>query len=190
MDERALAKALGKFNRMVTAQQKLENSKSSDDLISAWEDFVIASGSFYAALEQGAKTSPQSNAWFGRVKGDRKKDPLLQYIQQARNAEEHGIEKISKPSNSAIALRSAGDEVHISSNGNGNWEVTYASGNVHFPNDEISLQPVTNRGKSYPPPKEHAGVQITDRRPRELAHLALRYFSTMIEEAKLLVQQG
>lgn len=44
-------------------------------------------------FEQGAKGNSKSVPWFGRKKGERKRDPLLSYLHHARNSSEHGIER-------------------------------------------------------------------------------------------------
>ena len=43
----------------------------------AWTDFLLAASTIYTKLEQGAKTSGQSAAWFGRKKKQRRDDPVL-----------------------------------------------------------------------------------------------------------------
>jgi hypothetical protein len=49
----------------------------------------------FTKLEQGAKSHPKSQPWSGPVKHQRRTDALLQYIHQARNSDEHGIQRIT-----------------------------------------------------------------------------------------------
>jgi len=188
MNIKAILKASGKIERMREAYLKLTSCKKYQDIRMAWEDFILASGTFYSCLEQGAKVSPKSQSWFGKIKSERKKDNLLQYIHQARNAEEHGIVEISAPRNSFIELKSQGAMVELRSDGKGTWEVKHLSGRVNFPHDEIALLPVYNRGVPYSPPTHHLGTELTSQHPKEISKLAIEYFERVMREAKDLEQ--
>jgi hypothetical protein len=50
---------------------------------SAWTDLLLASGTFFSKLEQGAKGASSSEYWFGLKKHQRKTDPVLRYIHMA-----------------------------------------------------------------------------------------------------------
>ena len=65
------------------------------DFEAAWTDFLVSTNAIYTILEVGAKGSPQSRQWFGRKKIERRNDPLLQYLHQARNADEHGMAPVA-----------------------------------------------------------------------------------------------
>src|SRR5688500_14927652 len=105
MEQEAIAKAESKLERMRRALNTLKQADiGPEEIEAAWEDFVMASGTFYSTLEQGAKNNKKSFAWFGQKKHDRRADPLLKYIHFARNAEEYGIERITKRASSYITV--------------------------------------------------------------------------------------
>jgi hypothetical protein len=67
-------------------------------------DFLIAANRIFSKLEQGSKTNGQSKAWFGRKRHERRTNPLLRYIHHARNADEHGLAKVTDRTASGLAL--------------------------------------------------------------------------------------
>jgi hypothetical protein len=95
MDSRAIEQAA---TRLKKAKKALESFQSADnyDAEEAWIEFLQATSTIYAKLEQGAKVSGKTGGWFGRKKKERRDDPLLRYLHYARNSEEHGIERVVK----------------------------------------------------------------------------------------------
>jgi hypothetical protein len=66
------------------------------NVTAAWIDFLYAFNGVYQKLQKGSLLNGKSKAWFGRIKHMRDSDELLSYLHQARNAEEHGLEAITK----------------------------------------------------------------------------------------------
>ena len=95
MNPNAIEQAKIRLQRAEKALAELRAAEYFDDAESAWSDFLLASSGIYSKLEQGAKGYPKSEPWFGAEKNLRKTDPLLRYIHFARNAEEHGIERVT-----------------------------------------------------------------------------------------------
>ncbi|MGH7019157.1 MAG: hypothetical protein ACREEY_04725 [Brevundimonas sp.] len=95
MDERAIEQAADRLERAELAGTLLKNAKSYRAAEAAWTDVLASLTTFYNKLEQGAKGHGRSEAWFGREKSLRRKDPLLKYARIARNCEEHGLERVT-----------------------------------------------------------------------------------------------
>jgi hypothetical protein len=95
MDSRALAAARTRLARAKNAVAGLDKATTVEEMHSGWWAFLLAADGIYSKLEQGAKGTSKSEPWFGKVKHLRKTDPLLLYIHQARNSDEHGIEDSS-----------------------------------------------------------------------------------------------
>jgi hypothetical protein len=83
--KRALSKAKAAFERM---------SNPDEDTLDAWEDFLQASGRFYAKMKEASKGHPKSWKWFGARLDERESDELLSYIHHARNIDQLGIVEI------------------------------------------------------------------------------------------------
>jgi hypothetical protein len=89
--------------------KELKETKDPAIIETLWENFLIAANGIYSKLERGAKTNGKSKAWYGRKKHERKNDPLLSYLHHARNAAEHGIQRItSRTSTRSLPRTSVG----------------------------------------------------------------------------------
>ena len=82
------------------------------------------------------------NSWVSNL---RSTDPLLQYIQQARNADEHSIQSVARDWEPVESIKG---------NGKGSIVLTVR------PWDR-SLPPVVNRGVTYNPPRVHLGKDFS-----------------------------
>lgn len=95
MDAVAVERARGRLERAERAFADFKSAAGYAEAEDAWTDFLLACSTIYSQLEQGAKTSGKSAAWFGRQKALRKAQPVLRYLHFARNADEHGIERVT-----------------------------------------------------------------------------------------------
>lgn len=92
MDVRAVEKARKRFRSAYQAIDRMKLSKSFDDFSVDWCNFLYSWKAIYTALEQGAKISEGSKKWFCEKKKERLDIYLLNYLFQARNDEEHGLD--------------------------------------------------------------------------------------------------
>jgi hypothetical protein len=80
------------------ASEALHRCRLTDnynDFCVHWARFLSECGKFLNVLESASSNSPKTRQWYGEVRNKGKSDPLLQYMFQARNAEEHGIEPVT-----------------------------------------------------------------------------------------------
>jgi hypothetical protein len=184
MTPEAIDKARIKLDRMRHAASRLQLSASHDDLEGAWEDFLTHASTFFSAIEQGSKATQPDKNWFGPKKHERRTDPLLSYIHHARDAEQHGLGRITKRSNSNIVVH-PGASVALRSDGK-NWQVDNPMGRIDYPNDRINLVTVHDDRyhDSFDPPDAHLGIPITDHSPANIATLAVAYFESLFVEAE------
>lgn len=95
MDANAVVQA---SERIMWAEDALVALRRADDFPSAekaWSSFLLATSTFFSKLQQGSKTNGKSKTWFGRQLYVRKNSPVLRYIHFARNADEHGIIRVT-----------------------------------------------------------------------------------------------
>jgi len=211
MDSRAIEKAKSRLRVAKRALSDLKGSATFGDFADHWYVFLTSAKNVYTVLEQGAKDSPQSRQWFGAKKQIRKDDPLLQYLYEARNDDEHGLgNSVSlTPERHEIGVAQDGYSRSMTLNGGPfrNVTVTGCGTAVVFeggppPSDlkvtaldgkpvlakrtpaTTVLTEVTARGdRKYAPPKEHLGNAITDCSPIGVAEIAITYLSSLLEEA-------
>lgn len=211
MDKSAVEKAKSRLRVAQKALAELKASTAFDDFSDCWYVVLTASKNIYTVLEQGAKISPQSRQWFGAKKQERKDDPLLQYMFEARNDDEHGL-------GSAIALMPERHEIGVADEGfsntmrmdggpfsnvvfhgfktavtyeraapPANLKVTSLDGKpvkiVRTPATTI-LKPVEARGdRVLNPPTHHLGKTISDKSPIAVAELNIAYLASLLSEA-------
>lgn len=181
MKSKAIERAKDRLNRASQAVEALDNANGFEQVSAAWYDFLLASDAIYEQLRAGSSRSDRSRGWFNNKAGQRKADPLLNYLHHARNAEYHGIEDVvEKHTQTANVVSSSGVNV-LSSKGQ----------NVICNRTVLRLTGVDDRnGNSYPPPSSHNGNPVSDQRPHAIAQLALQYFHQLVAEAKVLSEQG
>lgn len=196
MDLKALKKARSRLRIIgkAVADMAAEGGWStSEDFTDLWFGFLTAFKSTYTALEQGSKTSPQSMQWFGAKSRQRRSDELLQYLYQARNDEEHGLDQgtravpgrmtlqVTVPESLQIDLFSVQVESGVARLADGQLAKVIERQSPH-----IVLVPVRDRDKAkvHPVPTRHFGQPIEDQSPLNIAQLALAYLTEMVNEVE------
>lgn len=207
--------AIEKANSRLRVAQKaladLKSCRTFEEFSDAWYVVLTSSKNIYTVLEQGAKGAAQSMQWLGAKKQIRKSDPLLQYMFEARNDDEHGL-------GSSVALRPELHEIGVAGPGfsslirldggpfsnvviAGSGTAVAFSGGPPPPGLRVTpldgkpvqvrrtpattiLVPVNARGdRTYDPPTHHFGQQLHDTSPIAVAELNVAYLSNLLDEA-------
>lgn len=187
MKQLGVEAAKARLKRLQECISDLETVRTIEDTRTAWAHFLIAANGVYSKLEQAAKGNSQSEQWFARKNAERKNDELMQYLHQARNAEEHSIEG----SDAAHAPYATAENqwTHVVKNGmDGEGIVaTVEAGKklaLKMNGAGMHLLPVKNRGRVYDVPKSHLGVTFTKNTVGEIARLTENYLANLIIEAE------
>lgn len=197
MDPRSLTKARGRLRLVEKSISELEACKSHQEFEDTWYSFLVAAKNVYTTLEQGSKVSPQARQWFGGKKQQRKDDPLLQYLFQARDDDEHGLEPVTKlqPANIRIGANKPGFASGIRGGSiqirNGKVVMDGVESTdgkpilIEVTPSHTGLAEVTGRGNiKYAPPTEHMGKKLESNMPIPVAKIALAYLATLVNEAE------
>lgn len=99
MNRKAVEAARIEFNRArdnIEALAALTPAKDFEEVQTRWAAFLSAADRMFNKLKEGANASPQSKHWYGTKVHQRRNDPLLCYLQHARNADEHTLEVVTK----------------------------------------------------------------------------------------------
>ena len=166
-----------------------------------WFSFLTAINCIPEILRQGAKIDPNARQWVGSVLNKAKSDPLLRYVHQARNSETHGLDEsssltlgnghfagVAPPGVFSYTVRTDSGKLvrhegpAIAFRGNPFGDVGSAA-HLGFSLIEVSDE---RFGTKFPPPDCHLNAPITDSSPAGVAELALRFYSELIDGAKLL----
>lgn len=211
MDRAAIEKGNSRLRVAKRAVFDLKTSRTFSDFSDNWYVVLTSSKNVYTVLEQGAKASPQSRQWFGAKKETRKGDPLLQYLFEARNADEHGL-------GSAVQLEPARLQIGVAGEGFSNsmrldggpfsnvvisgcrTAVSFEGGSppsdlrvtpldgrpvrvLRTPATTV-LIPIAARGdRILNPPTHHLGIELQDTSPIAVAELNITYLEGLIAEA-------
>jgi hypothetical protein len=189
MLQAALFQAQQRLERARAAVARLENFDSHVGAEAAWSDFLLAANGIYAKLEQGAKGCPKSYAWFGERRAERRNDELLQYLHQARNADEHGLGGTTLARAEFKVLEGKVRQIGVQLGHDRepkyviDAEVGARVGITKFQ----TVKAVKSRGETFMPPKQHLNQKLGDEPTTfELASLALKYLEGMIAQASEL----
>jgi hypothetical protein len=200
MNKLAVQKAQNRLRLAEKQIPKLEAAASHQEFAGEWYFFLIAAKNVYTALEQGSKVNAESLRWYGAKKRERRDDPLLQYLFQARNDDEHGLNDVTrrKRQSTSICRRREGyaSGVRIKS------MIVHPDGRILHADVESMddkpilvvetpahsvLQPVHARGGlTFPPPTSHRGKPLPNLRPVTVASLAVSYLRELVEEASAM----
>ena len=193
-----MAAAKVRLERARNAVATLDAATALADMHSAWWGFLLAADGIYSKLEQGANGNRKSEPWFGKVKHLRKTDPLLSYIHQARNSDEHGIDDSSftavtaTPTNPDVEIiQSLDPNDPTTTNLTIKVSKTIPKGTaIAGLATGVALRAVTNRGAKFLVPTHHLGQQLKDNSVREVARAGLRYLEKSSRRSWPLINRG
>lgn len=195
MDGKGIEKARSRLRVAQKAAAELYGCKTHNEFTDTWYSFLTAAKNVYTVLEQAAKVSPQSRQWFGRKASERRADELLQYLYEARNDDEHGLEPISRHESGSLAIGVAkpgfSNAMRIGGmiGPGGSLQVESLDGKPilieHIPS-RFLLNEVRARGRIVQVPAKHKGQELDDQSPLAVATLGLAHLVSLVDEAERL----
>jgi hypothetical protein len=195
MQKHAIEQALERLKKAGTAHASLLRASTHQQTESAWSDFLLAASTVYSKLQKGSMGYGRSVAWFGRMKHERKSDPLLSYIHHARNADEHGIERVTERHHGSFSVGSGG-AIRLDGVIGGqhtNLTITHVGGpppvvSIIRPHVKLVAVKDDRFGDTFDVPTTHLGIPLKDRSPVEIASLALAYLKKLVADGAQLMQ--
>ena len=187
MELKALNKVHSRLRVAKKAVDELETCTNFDAFNDIWYVFLVSAKNIYTVLKQGAKITPQCRQWFGARNQERLSDPLLRYITEARNDDEHGLEPmVDQYGNTYIGN---GTAVKIIGTNNAFAPKLRALDKKPIAIEEVAahikLIPVRDRSKStFDPPSSHLGQPVVDQSPLNVARLMLAYLIGLVKGAE------
>jgi len=183
MKKAAIDSARECLARARAEHETMRVADSFEKMEAAWTNFLLMGNRVYVRLEQGAKGNGVSFGWYGKKKHERRKDPLLSYIKNARDADEHGIERVTGRDYGNTQVRfPEGATVTGGTMSHGNIDIQLTEPRpveITFTGPSVKLIEVTNYGDKYQPPGN------TD--PLAVGELFLNHLDALITEAEALV---
>jgi hypothetical protein len=194
MKKAAIEKSQLRLEKARAALDRARDSASFEEFESSWTDFLISLNAIPVVLERGARSVPKNQQWwFSKKKPQINDDPLLCYLHQARNVDEHGLEPTTARLPGGIGL-GRNQDVYIEHMSGGPQGVV---GRVHTLGGEplrVGITPPHCRlvavtddrfGTTFEPPIEHLGKPLESTMPVAVGRLALAYYEALVAEAAL-----
>lgn len=168
----------------------MTQDQSTEAIQEHWTSFLHALERVWSKSEAAFRKSPKWQPWSGRFVKQRKEDPLLSYLRNARGAEEHTLEDISTIQAGGYAFnpKTRGSSTYVDMiqiDASGNLTVVGdKSLSVTRINDKVIPTPIKNRGRTYNPPTSHLGRTIDQHDIVKMAEHAITYYSDFLDKAE------
>ena len=167
----------------------MRNAKSMDEFETDWRSYLNAIEKLWQKVERCCQHIRGTfEPWQGTYNRLRKKDMLLRYLKQARDADNHSIQDVTKIQPGRRAYRFANPRGgYIKHMEIRNGEV------VHYEGDPMLVEetpphpvavPVKNSGEWFNPPTSHLEQPVPNQHPLLLAELGLKFYSGYLDEVE------
>lgn len=189
----AVEKSKERLRRAADAIADIERARTQDEFRDAWERFLVSIKAIGEVLKTGARGDTGSETALTALWEKVRTDPLLGYLIEARNVEEHGLERSADYEEASLKIGTGGESFML--NGSigtgGRLMITPVNGSmvtVQQTPQETRLLPVSDkRGRVWPVPAQHLGKILDDPSPTTIAKLGLAYFQTVVRDAAAMV---
>ncbi|MBC7622204.1 MAG: hypothetical protein H7232_02330 [Aeromicrobium sp.] len=165
----------------------MKTSATLPELEDNWKEYLGRLERVWFKAFAHYKKSPKWHRWQEHFEKERKDDPLLSYLRNARGADEHTVADIVEQTPGLIEivpgeLGGTVARVQITSNGVVTAETTGTAGVVFNP-ARIKLLPIVNRGVTFGVPTRHQGITLNPENIVSVAEVGLHYYEKFLNEA-------
>ena len=164
-------------------------AQSFDEFEAEWRTYLNCIEKLWQKVERCCQhVRGTFEPWQGKYHRLRKKDMLLRYLKQARDADNHSIQDVTKIQPGSRAYRFVNPTGgYIKSMEIRNGQVVHYEGDPMVVEDKPPQPvavPVKNNGEWFNPPTSHQEQPITSQHPIILAELGLKFYSEYINEVE------
>ena len=189
MHNTPLKQAKAELESARSSIEAMQNSKSFEEFERNWRFFLGCLEKVWAKTERACQDKRNEfQPWQGQFSRLRKKDMLLRYLKQARDADTHSIQEITEIYPGHTSYKSLNNKSHYIK------KMVISNGNIsHYEGDPmiqetvmphpISIK-VQNNGEWYNPPSKHLENPIENHHPVTLALLGLKFYSDFIHQVE------
>ncbi|ACR11423.1 hypothetical protein TERTU_0535 [Teredinibacter turnerae T7901] len=171
------------------AVEAMKNAESFDIFDEEWRDFLNCLEKVWVKTERGCQHIKNSfQPWQGRYSALRRKDMLLRYLKQARDADNHSIQPVAeyKAANRTLDFINAKGGQIKNLVIEGGQIVHYEGDPLVVRNNPASIQAirVKNSGNWYNPPTSHLNKKVSSLHPVHLAELGVQFYEAFINDTE------
>lgn len=172
---------------LAKAKKSLEEIKSASsiqEMEESWKAYLHRIERTWNRVLHHYGKSPNWNGWQATVLKQRKSDPLLSYLINARGCDEHtGEDIVSRKSGGITVGTSDGGPLYIkefSISGDGFRFEGSSNASIEFSSAGIALKSIVNRGREYQPPTEHLGTPLASVTMIDIAQAGINFYDGFI----------
>ncbi len=187
MSKDLLKQPRAELSAAARAMSSMRNAANIDEFESQWRIFLNAIEKVWQKVEGCCQPFGKVfQPWQAQYHALRRKDMLLRYIKQARDADNHSIQDITAVEPGSRAFR------FINPKGGYIERMEIRGGGVmHYQGDPMIVEDrlphpiavrVKNRGEWFNPPSSHLGCPVPNHHPLLLAELAYKFYSDYVNE--------
>jgi len=171
------------------AIRDMKQANSLEEFEAEWREFLTCLEKVWTKVERSCQTVRNKfEPWQGKYHRLRKKDMLLRYLKQARDADNHSIQDFTKIESGSRSIRfenpKGGYIKHMEIRGG---EIAAYEGDPIVVEDKPPQPvavPVKNNGEWYNSPTSHLGKPITTLHPIVLAEFGLKFYENYVNEVE------
>lgn len=189
MNDEILKHPRSELRAAARAIDGMRNAQSLDEFEAEWREFLTCLEKVWGKVERSCQSVRNKfEPWQGKYHRLRKKDMLLRYLKQARDADNHSIQDFTKIEPGSRSIRfSSPHGGHIKHMEIRSGEIVAYEGDPIVIEDKpphpVSV-PVKNNGEWFNPPTSHLDQPVTSHHPLVLAELGLKFYEVYVNEAE------
>lgn len=170
--------------------EAMKVSKTLNEYEENWRDFLTNLEKVWIKSERECNDFKNKfQPWQGKFKNERRIDPLLKYVKNARDVETHSIQEIveKQEGHTTINPLDRNQPLIIKNLVIGNGQISFDESSqpliIENHKPKVIAISFTNQGTVYTPPNFHRGTQLKNHNnPIEIAELAFNYYESYLDE--------
>jgi hypothetical protein len=188
MDRQAFGRAREEAGKAAQKIAEIRAARTLQEVADLWSGFLKHIQRSYTKLRIACRSGP-CKGWCDNVFHIRNGDELLNYVLHARNADEHGVAKITEETQGGIGIGpKEGNSLEIDHLEMGPRGIVMgpnvaANARITFTPSAIRLVPVRDRGIVYDVPTKHLGEDLGSVTLLEVAERAELFLRSKLDEA-------
>lgn len=190
MKRAAIEKCEERLRRARQGLATLDQANNEHAFRDAWETVLVNLKAIGEILKVGARGSDSCSARVAELWATVWSDPLLRYLIEARNVEEHGLERSADYQEAFTAIGGPGESIWLNTAPDGRLVVTPIGGSsvtVTSAPRSVSLLPVVDvKGRQWDVPTHHLDQPFSDASPAAIAKAGFVHFTMIVSEARKL----
>jgi len=189
--ETPLIRSKNEIRAASAALERMRSEKTYEAFAGDWQTFVDRLEKAWVKAERKCQSFRiQFEPWQATYKVQRAIDPLLQYLNQSRHADQHSVQVLTGfPMARLILELPPLSSAHLQvDDENGTVKITAGGKDIKYSIEPVPerfyLFPITNWGQTYNPPQTHLGTPLDGTNPLFVAEKGLAYYQGFLQKAE------